>query len=269
MVHKAIECHNSPHVKLTDWLKVIVMNSQKQIHPSDDMYNGSIEHYFNCGKEFAKYAELVKKEFIHNPNRILELPCGYGRVTRHLVNIFNHSNITSADIMPMAVDFTSKTFSVNGFKVSEPANEFNGISNNSFDIAMMGSLITHFSEANTKTILNNFLSKITDNGVAIITTHGERAYERMINNDWFEITATDFELLKGSYESGEFGFANYSSDHSFEKKTVAEVGDVYGVSLIPHAWMLRTTQSMGYEVVAHYPAGWDNHQDVYFIKRLS
>lgn len=28
MVHKAIECHNSPHVKLTDWLKVTVMNSK-------------------------------------------------------------------------------------------------------------------------------------------------------------------------------------------------------------------------------------------------
>ena len=240
---------------------------REDIHPNDDMYSGSLDHYEACGKQFASYAELVKNDFVKNPQRILELPCGYGRVTRHLVNIFEPSKITSADIMPASVDFTSETFSVNGYKVTEPTNEFRGIPEKSFDIAMMGSLITHFSEENTTIILKNFLSKITNDGVAIITTHGHRAYERMINNDWFEITKNGYDSLKKSFESDNFGFANYSSDHSFEKKTVEEVGDVYGVSLIPHAWMDKTMRAMGYSITAHYPAGWDDHQDVYFISR--
>ncbi|MDR3432051.1 MAG: class I SAM-dependent methyltransferase [Rouxiella aceris] len=243
------------------------MTLSTAIHPNDDMFSGSLEHYENCGIEFSSYAKLIKKDNNHEDFKVLELPCGYGRVTRHLVEIFKPEQITSADIMGAAVDFTASTFGVNGFKVSEPANEFKGIEEKAFDLAMMGSLITHFSENNTKVILENFLKKINDSGVAIITTHGQRAFERMINGDWFEITDNDYSSMKSAFESGRFGFANYSTGHSFEKKTVDEVGDVYGVSLIPHQWMVETLSAMGYEVIKHVAAGWDNHQDVYFIKR--
>lgn len=238
-----------------------------ETHPNDDMFTGSYEHYERCGKELANYAQEAKLSLKRENLKVLELPCGYGRVTRHLVNIFDSHQLTSADVMKDAVDFVSNKFLVNGFVVSEPANEFRGLPENEFDIGLMGSLITHFSEENSRIILSKFLSKIKNDGIAIITTHGHRSYEMLVNKDWFEITDDDYETLKKSYESINYGFVSYASEHTFEKKTVEEVGNSYGISLIPKSWMEDTITGMGYKIIKFYPAGWDNHQDVYFINK--
>lgn len=237
------------------------------IHPNDDMFTGSIEHYERCGKQLADFASIAGDMSGSARPLLLELPCGYGRVTRHLVKLFDATAISVADIMVPAVDFTVESFGVTGHIVSEPVNEFRNIPEGAFDVAVMGSLITHLSESNTRTVLAHFLSKLRPAGVAVITSHGAKAHEMLAANGWFEITGSDRATLMKAYANDQYGFVNYDANHSFEKKTVDYIGKSYGVSLIPDAWMRDTIAELGFAVKRHIPAGWDDHQDVYFISR--
>lgn len=59
----------------------------------------------------------------------------------------------------------------------------------------------------------------------------------------------------------------YIPEHSFERKTVDFIGKTYGLSLIPHSWMLDTVTKLGFKVMEYTAGGWDNHQDVFLIGR--
>ena len=59
-----------------------------EIHPDDDMFMGSLEHYDLAGKEMTSLVEIAAKNLSLAAPHILELPCGYGRVTRHLIQLF-------------------------------------------------------------------------------------------------------------------------------------------------------------------------------------
>lgn len=237
-----------------------------KIHPDDDMFQGSIEHYLSCGEEFAEIIVHAAAMSSAREPQILELPCGYGRVTRHLVRYFASSEITAADVMAPAVDYCSATFGVTGVVVQEPVNEFPNIPDGAFDVIAMGSLVTHLSESNARLALTHFLRKLAPGGIAVISTHGARVFELLSTGAvWFELAPTDREQLLTSYQRDAYGFAYYAAGHAFERKTVDYVGDHYGVSLIPHSWMIRALAVLGYTVVRYQVGGWDNHQDVYII----
>ena len=236
------------------------------IHPDDEMYTGNVDHYQRTGQQLA---EVVKEAShllqVENPT-ILELPCGYGRVTRQLVKHFPSHQITSCDIMKPAVQFCREQFGVHGSDVIEPVNEFRNIPDRSFDIAVMGSLITHLSEENSKKVVEHFLRKVKKGGYAILTTTGERAYEIMRSNSWFKVPENEQDVLRTNFEGGKFGFVNYWDGHTSEKKTVEYIGVDYGISLIPKAWVEELVQSLGAEIADYKPGGWDNHQDIIFVK---
>ena len=238
-----------------------------QIHPDDDMFTGSLEHYESCGQQFARFAQKAAELAGISSPRLLELPCGYGRVTRHLVKCFEPGRIDVADIMIPAVDFTAATFGVHGHHVGDPVNEFRGIPAGVFDIAVMGSLLTHLSESNAETVLEHFLEKLTQKGVAVVTTHSARAHEMLASGVWFDVAPEEKAALLNAYAAQSYGFANYMPDQSFEKKTVNYIGKSYGLSLIPHAWMLKTVERLGYRVLMFSPGAWDNHQDVVWLTR--
>ncbi|MFM0726592.1 class I SAM-dependent methyltransferase [Paraburkholderia strydomiana] len=237
------------------------------IHPDDDMFTGSLAHYEACGKQFALFAERAAELAGSSAPRILELPCGYGRVTRHLVKRFDPSRIEVADIMVPAVDYTAQTFGVKGHYVVDPVNEFRSIAAAMFDIAVMGSLLTHLSESDARTVLEHFLAKLARQGVAVVTTHGVRAHEMLSLGGWFEVAPEDKSALLSAYAAGSYGFANYTPEQPFEKKTVDYIGKSYGVSLTPHSWMLNAVERLGFRVLDFDAGAWDNHQDVFFIAR--
>jgi cyclopropane fatty-acyl-phospholipid synthase-like methyltransferase len=237
-----------------------------QIHPDDDMY-GSLEHYEACGQQFANFVEQAARLSGISDPKILELPCGYGRATRHLVRHFSSERIVVADIMPPAVHFCIEQFGVFGYEVIEPVHQFMNIPSEAFDVAAMGSLVTHLSEENATAVIQNFLKKLSARGVAVITTHGVRAHERLLSDNWFEVSKSDKEYLKTAYEDGRFGFVNYIPEHSFERKTADFIGKTYGLSLMPHSWMLDTVTKLGFKVIEYTAGGWDNHQDVFLIGR--
>ncbi|MFM0273743.1 hypothetical protein PQQ59_24370 [Paraburkholderia aspalathi] len=73
--------------------------------------------------------------------------------------------------------------------------------------------------------------------------------------------------LLNSYDANQFGFVNYRVDHSLEAKTVDYIGDSYGISLTPGDWVKEVCAENDLTIVEHLPGGWDNHQDVFLIRK--
>jgi SAM-dependent methyltransferase len=237
------------------------------IHRDDDMFHGSVEHYDSVGKQLASFAQQAA-EFAAAPNaKILELPCGYGRVTRNLVVHFDPSQIVVADIMTPAVDYCVSMFGVVGTYVEEPVYEFRNIQSESFDVAILGSLITHLSQVNARCVMQYFMSKLRRNGVAVVTTHGERSRELLGRGDCYQVGESARANLLSDYDAGQYGFVNYLASHSLETKTVDYVGDSYGIALIPTDWVRAVCRDNGFTIIEHRAGAWDAHQDVFFIQR--
>ncbi|MCJ9720779.1 class I SAM-dependent methyltransferase [Agrobacterium sp. SHOUNA12C] len=233
-----------------------------QIHPNDDMFTGNLTHYLSVGKQFADLIVATAKLKSGTKAKVLELPCGYGRVTRHLVAALSERQITCADIMKPAVSFCKEQYGVDVILVEEPAEQFQNVPNEAYDVAAMGSLITHFAEPLATSVIKNFVKKVKRGGHVVLTLHGERAYRLMMNDSWFGIPKDEREVLRRSYESGQFGFVPYWSDHAFEKKTVDYVGSSYGVSLTPKLWATDLLKELGCNILEYRSGGWDDHQDI-------
>jgi SAM-dependent methyltransferase len=237
------------------------------IHPNDDMFHGSIEHYESVGTQMAGFVKhAVQLAGIESP-AILELPCGYGRVTRHLVSQFDPARIHVADIMRPSVDFCTETFGVIGHYVEEPVFAYENIDAESFDAAALGSLVTHLSQVNARAVMRSFFSKLRRGGVGVVTTHGERSRELLGASDIYQVGEKARQHLLDAYDAGKFGFVNYSADHSLEAKTVDYIGDSYGIAMIPTDWVKDVCRENELAIIEHRPGGWDNHQDVFLIRR--
>lgn len=180
--------------------------------------------------------------------------------------MFPPASITVADVMPGAVEFCMESFGVGGHVVVEPTNRFTGVPVGAFDIAAMGSLLTHLSEENAIVALQSYAKLLVSGGIAIVTTNGCRARDYLAENRWLEIDQDDGERLLESYDSGRYGFGNYAAGHVFEKRTVEFIGKTYGLSLIHQDWMFRQIDKVGGKILNFIPAGWDNHQDVFIFR---
>jgi ubiquinone/menaquinone biosynthesis C-methylase UbiE len=238
-----------------------------KIHPDDDMFTGSLEHYESVGRQLASHVATAAGLLNTAKPRILELPCGYGRVTRHLVSMFPESEIVASDIMVPATDFVTKEFGVKAYTAQHPVHELAGIDSDTFDIAVMGSLITHLSASNSQTLLNNFFRVVRPGGIAVITTHGIRSRQIVDQTDAYGVGEAARLHLIQQYDDQQFGFVNYLPDHSFEAKTVDYIGESYGISLIPDRWMTGICQANKMAVLNTIIGGWDEHQDVYLLQK--
>lgn len=237
------------------------------IHPNDDMFHGSTEHYESVGKGMADFVTQAAEMSGSDAPTILELPCGYGRVTRHLASRFRPADIHVADIMKPAVDFCVQQFGVKGHYVIDPVYEFENLPNESFDVAALGSLITHLSQRNARTVIKHFFGKLRKGGVGVVTTHGEKSREHLGNSDIYQVGEDARRSLLENYDAGRYGFVNYRADHSLEAKTVDYIGDSYGIAMIPTAWVHDVCRENGLTIIEHCPGGWDSHQDVFFIRK--
>lgn len=237
------------------------------IHPSDDMFHGSMEHYDSVGRQLGEFVSQAVQLCGAESPMVLELPCGYGRVTRHLVGKFDPKAVHVADIMKPAVDFCVDTFGVTGHHVVEPVYRFENIPENFFDVAALGSLVTHLSQINSREVMKHFFTRLKDGGVGVVTTHGERSRELLGAGDCYQVGDVARDRLLSAYDAGQYGFVNYRADHSLEAKTVDYIGDSYGIALIPTSWVHDVCRENGVTIVEHRPGGWDNHQDVFLIRR--
>ena len=80
------------------------------------------------------------------PPRILDFPCGHGRVLRYLRAEFPQAEITACDLLRDGVDFCAANFGAIPV-YSDPDPSRIGLPRDAFDLIWVGSLFTHFDAA--------------------------------------------------------------------------------------------------------------------------
>ncbi len=223
----------------------------QDISPRDTMYVQDVDHYLKVGASALRCIQSTM--FIANRSsfdRILDFPCGHGRVTRHLKAAFPTAKITVADLDRDAVDFCAKTFGATPVYSSNDTRQI-AIEGN-FDLIWCGSLLTHFDAERCLEFLAFFKQLLSPRGIVIFTMHGR------LSANWLRTGTCIYSLepdkvhgLVKSYDATGFGYLDYPNTSG------------YGISLAAPVWTIAHLQRMDdMNLLAYTEMGWDCHQDV-------
>jgi SAM-dependent methyltransferase len=225
----------------------------------DDMFARSVPfdeafaHYMHVGR--SAIAIIVSAMVITGKTTfqtVLDLPCGGGRVTRHLRVFLPEADLFVGDMDQNKRRFVAGTFSVLTFDA--PIN-FDGMPLRQFDLIFVGSLVTHFDERLFRRSLNWFISALMPDGILVLTTHGRR-HNYLERAKHHLVEPARWEAVDRNYERSGFGFTPYS--HSAD----------YGVSLTAPSWIMRLVETdPSIRIVSFQEGGWANHQDVLVLQK--
>lgn len=228
---------------------------EPRISPGDGMYTGNGAHYFKVGlSAIACIEAAIEGAELASVSRVLDLPCGHGRVLRFLVQRFPNAEFTASDLDRKGVDFCARTFGVKGVYSQSNLSEL--ALDHGFDLIWCGSLITHLDSKGIRELLAFFARHLSSAGLLVFTTHGERVVERLQKKEFeYGINDQDVSALIASFREKGFGFADYPGASG------------YGISLSSPEWIRAETRKLGLNEVTFREHGWDEHQDVYgFVK---
>lgn len=221
-------------------------NLVKRLSPGDTMFDGRDEHYLQVGLSALDVIEVALLG-VPEPRTILDLPCGFGRVTRVLRARYPNATITACDLDRPAVDFTAKTFGAQA-AYSEP--NFRALQLDSqFDLIWVGSLLTHLPEHQTRQFLDFAVRHMGPNSRLVVTTHGEHVAMRLRSFTYGLSEAAACGLIAQYLMEG-YGYRGYDGNPN------------YGISLVAKPWYktLLTASPLGLR--SYHDRGWDQHQDV-------
>jgi 2-polyprenyl-3-methyl-5-hydroxy-6-metoxy-1,4-benzoquinol methylase len=224
------------------------------ISPSDTMYaNQNAQHYFNVGFSGLKciveslHAAARSQDSIH---KILDFPCGWGRVLRFIRAYFNSSSITACELDKDGLDFCARQFNAIPLLSRQKLDDLN--ISEQFDLIWCGSLVTHLDRKRTIQLLDIFIKCLADNGILILTSQGRHSRYLMENGiQLYGLNKAQRRSLLWQYCLTGYGYINYHRSSS------------YGISLIKPSWLMRYIQRRkDLRLVCFNERFWDDHQDV-------
>jgi SAM-dependent methyltransferase len=226
----------------------------RTIAPEDEMYAASVDVYLQKGRLALSCIQAaigaLPETYPRQPiRRALDLPCGHGRVLRHLRAAFPQAEIVACDIDRGGVDFCAHTFdAVPAYSAEDPAQiELEG----PFDLIWCGSLLTHVDSHHWTGFLDLFHRLVGEGGVVVFTTHGRRAADLLWRGDHLGLAPESAARLLSVYERSGFGFESYPRQ------------DGYGISLSSPAWVTAAVTSRpGWRLLGYTEMGWGSFQDV-------
>ncbi len=249
----AVVRHQAPSEKPPTPANVI-----ETIGSGDEMFTGDRGHYFGVGKsalqgiETALSAGNLSRTHIR---KILDLPCGHGRVMRYLLAAFPVAQITACDLNRGAADFCAGTFGAQPVYSNVNVNQI--ALTGGYDLIWSGSLLTHLRPGPCAEFVRLFNSLINPGGLIVFTLHG-RWVERSLATRRYTYGLKEHDvvaLLKEYYETG-FGYADYPGVSG------------YGISVSSPAYVLAELVSLpDLKLVSYHEKGWDNHQDIVCLQK--
>ena len=217
------------------------------VHPDDLMFRDDPRHYLDVGLSAVGCIERALGG--REPGRVLDYPCGFGRVMRFLRARYPDAELTAADVQRRAVGFCARRFRADPVVVPpEPGRaEVAG----RFDLIWSGSLLSHLPAPAAADLIALFAAALGPGGVAVVTTHGPAV--ALSPGDVVGALPDGGAGVIAAFESEGFGHAPYPGEAS------------YGVAIAAPEWMKVAARRAGLERRMYIEAGWAGHQDVYAL----
>jgi SAM-dependent methyltransferase len=152
------------------------------IAAGDEMYTGDLAGYLSVTHSaVAQIAHAMAACGRTSCERILDLPCGHGRVLRGLEAAFPEAELTACDINRDGVDFCAARFGAHGvYSDPDPARiELDGL----FDLIWVGSLLTHLDSDRCLAFLELLRAHLAPGGLLLFSSHGRNAVKRWRRDD--------------------------------------------------------------------------------------
>jgi SAM-dependent methyltransferase len=240
--------------------RALLAEVESRISYEDGMYKGDGAHYFKVGLDaIRRIEEALAAARVERVRRILDLPCGYGRVLRFLVRRFPAARVTACELLPDAVRFCAAHF---GAVPAQSAYDLDGLTlADRYDLIWCGSLVTHLDAARTRALLRFCARHLAPGGLLVFTTHGEFVAGRIQSlADFYGLNGADIPALVQTYRQQGYAYLDYPEQPG------------YGVSLTAPDWLRAQARDAAplLREVYFRARGWDEHQDVFgFVKQAT
>jgi ubiquinone/menaquinone biosynthesis C-methylase UbiE len=187
------------------------------------------------------YEQAQKRRDFANDSTLLDVGCGWGRLTATAMRDFAASRITSVDVQTEAVEFCRKAGFANVVK-SEP-NKPMPLPNDAFDMAIAYSVFSHLSEDAHWSLLNDIRRVLKPGGVAVVTTRAKSVFAWLNDSrarGSKNLAFMDTEEAARRYDAGEFMF---DAPHAG-----TELAGFYGEAAISPKYVARRWSTIFREV---------------------
>jgi SAM-dependent methyltransferase len=231
-----------------------------RVHVDDQMLRSEspehVRHYLHdalSGRQNIEASLAVTGRVWSDVRGCLDLPSGYGRVTRHLAARLGAARVTAADVDRQAVRFCVAEFGVRG--VVCPGDPQRMRLPDRYDLVFVGSLLTHLPIERGIALLRRLAGVVADGGLLIFSTQGASCLEHL---DWY---GPEFERAAGAMRA-----AVATSGAAFVPYRGRRD---YGIVVHDEHWLRRTLSAWdGVRVVRFAPRGWHAPQDLWSLERV-
>ncbi len=213
------------------------------------------EWYFPVGiSAFEVIKASIAASALSEVNHVLDMPCGHGRVLRHLRHMFPEASIDACDLDKDGVAFCESQF---GARPIYSVEDLTAITfPQSYDLIWVGSLFSHTSADITAKWMTHLANFLTPNGIVVATFIGRRATE--IHKFSPFIDPAKWENIIIDYNETGYGYADYSDEENHDY-----IAGSYGVSLVKASRIMQIVESIpGIRLFSYMEGGWANNQDV-------
>jgi len=234
--HNLIEEH-FPLLSYGQW-----MGCPCQISEADDIFKffaahpsslNPIRDYLADGWRTLSELVLLLEEVGHpllKTRSVLEFASGHGRFTRHLVKALGADRVVANDVVVDSVDFSRKTFGVEGFVSPSVPEEVQW--DKQHDLVFVLSLFTHLPASTWSRWLRRIYDMVAPGGVLVFTTHGAEAVFKqnvtLDENGYFFVASSESNAIDGQ----EYG-TTFTSE-AFVRARIAET--------LPDARLLKVAE---------------------------
>lgn len=189
--------------------------------------------------------------------RVLDMPCGGGRVTRHLVKFFPDAEIFVSDIERKKQAFVAAQFGVTAHDL--PA-DFSARNTARYDLIFVGSLLTHLDERTLRAAMDFFIDALAPQGVLIATTNGRQSATAIPESRKHMTNDPIAGLVAGVFQRRGFGF---------KLQDRRRYGVNYGTTFTTPSWLARSIEPRNdVMLLAIKERAWDYLQDALIVQKL-
>lgn len=234
-------------------------NLDLTVSKADTMLTSNDTHYVTVGESALDVIAQVLGNV--EPANILDLPCGFGRVTRALRARYPQAEITASDLDRPGVDFTEAQFAARGQYSVRNFDELD--LGDAYDLIWVGSLMTHLPADTTRRLFAALRRHLASNGTAFITLQGPSVIPRL-REMGYGLPLADAAAVIEDYERVGYGYRDYVGGKDLYG--VSLTNEHYGISLTGEPWMRTALQDCGLTLRAYLPRAWDAHHDVAAVR---